>query len=540
MEIHEILIKNYKQLQDFQLKLSSTNSKLSPLSLRFLVGENGSGKSSLIEAIGLIFTRAMHDESPGFEYEIIYSVINKIGNKTYVYLTNQPGRKLTGRLQVRTHSQKSKVKHAKIKEYRFSEQTELHPNRIFSLASGPNNELEDVLLWSPLKSLHSDLYDKDEKISSGREIEINYLESLYKKFLLEPVCLNFDVKTAVYILIALFFSMPRVEQERVGFLEKRRALLQDIPGLTPVGFSLTIGEKQIQSLRVKKANSENRKLPQFIDRFYRLLEHSWNQSYCSIEHTNDGQEPKVHRNFYFPMTIENEDVFRVMTIGEEEISPLDLLTTFMVASRAGYLKEAHIQFSHGHSKQILDENELSDGEWLWLCRMGLVLLAQNGNVDNVLFLFDEPDVFLNERWIIDFVSDLHRYSQVSKFNGKFFEKGYMNHEYFIATHSTLMLTDALPTQTYIFQKRNRTKENEIELEAAQVQVSTFAADRAEISARLFTNKQRTGTYAQEKINQAIEERNLKQLNLIIDEVGPGFDRFRLEDVRLSINPLAKD
>lgn len=532
MEIHEIQIKNFKQLQDFALILNETKLKLSPLSLRFLIGENGSGKSSLIEAIGLIFTRAMHDESPGFEYEIVYSVFNKVGKRTFVYLTNQSGRKLTGRLQVRTHTEVEKVKNGEIQAYRFSEQTELHPNKIFSFASGPNNELEDVLFWSPLKSLHSDLYDKLQ-VHDRQEAEINYLERLYKKFLFEPVCLNFDVKNAVYILIALFFTTPHLDNAKLEYKKKRKDLLQNIPGLIPRGFSLTVDEKRIQSLKINRLLLY--KHPLFIRKFRRLIEFGWEQSYCSIEHTSVGEEPLVHRKLYFPISLEHDKVI----IGGEEIEPLDFLTTLMVASRAGYLKEAHIQFTNGDSNHIIDESELSDGEWLWLCRMGLVLLTQNNNIDNMLFLFDEPDVFLNERWIMDFVRDLNQYSTISKFNGEQYEIGYMNHEYFIATHSTLMLTDALPTQTYIFQK-SCIEGKGIKLEAEQVQVSTFAADRADISARLFTNKQRTGTYAKQKIDEAIEQQDIVQLDKIISQVGPGFDRFRLEDVRVSIIPLKKD
>ena len=45
----------------------------------FLIGCNGSGKSSVLEAVGLIFTRIMQNELPGFIFELKYRMPDGTG-----------------------------------------------------------------------------------------------------------------------------------------------------------------------------------------------------------------------------------------------------------------------------------------------------------------------------------------------------------------------------------------------------------------------------------------------------------------------------
>lgn len=535
MEIHKITISHYKQLRNFQLAFSANDRSLSELAIKFLIGENGSGKSSLIEAIGLIFTRALHDESPGFEYELTYSVFDNKGKRVYVYLTNQKKKKLTYRLQVRTHPEFDKVDRAGIRDYRFSEQTELHPNKILSFASGPNNELEDVLYHSALKSLHSDMYDE---MNNGQEATIDHLESLGASFVYEPNFLNFDNRSAIFILLALVSSVPDRPQFRKAYLAKRQKLLDNVPGFNPLGFSVTVDEMTIDKLLLGRPGVVLKKWPRYLSLFRQWLGKAWEQSSVAIRHSSDGQPPRVQRTFYFSLSKEHaaEDGYGLLdNCPPEDLhrAPLEFLNMLMVAYRSGYIADAHLQYTVTGSDHVLDDGELSDGEWLWLCRMGLVLLVQQENIDNVLFLFDEPDVFLNESWTMQFVEELYRLGKVPKFNGSEYRDGFMNHEYFIATHSTLLLTDAMKSQTYVFHKLLN-EQNGVTIEAEQVNMSTFAADRTEISARLFTKRNRTGKYARQKINQAIKSKSIDDLDRLIAEVGPGYDRFRLEHMRISL------
>ncbi len=73
MQIQRLYIESYKRLQNFEIEFRQ------PVSL--LIGRNGSGKSSLLEALAWIF-RSAHltyveekPETPPFNFKITYEVL---------------------------------------------------------------------------------------------------------------------------------------------------------------------------------------------------------------------------------------------------------------------------------------------------------------------------------------------------------------------------------------------------------------------------------------------------------------------------------
>src|SRR6266850_1078963 len=66
MRLDEVTISEFKNLRDFRVDFDEA----SPYTV--LVGENGSGKSNLIEALTLIFRALDLDEPAPFSYELKY------------------------------------------------------------------------------------------------------------------------------------------------------------------------------------------------------------------------------------------------------------------------------------------------------------------------------------------------------------------------------------------------------------------------------------------------------------------------------------
>lgn len=56
MKLEYLYLDGYKSLKKVSLSFKEQESSAS---VNFLIGQNGSGKSSLLEAIGLIFSRIM-------------------------------------------------------------------------------------------------------------------------------------------------------------------------------------------------------------------------------------------------------------------------------------------------------------------------------------------------------------------------------------------------------------------------------------------------------------------------------------------------
>ena len=67
MKLDYLAIDGYKGLKKLEINFQKQSSATA---IDFLIGKNGSGKSSVLEAIGLIFTRIMQNETPGFAFEL--------------------------------------------------------------------------------------------------------------------------------------------------------------------------------------------------------------------------------------------------------------------------------------------------------------------------------------------------------------------------------------------------------------------------------------------------------------------------------------
>ena len=73
MQLERIRIQNYKCLKDVTAVFRAPAEK-DALSVHLLVGVNGSGKSCFLEALGMIFTRIIQGEAPGFPFSLEYRV----------------------------------------------------------------------------------------------------------------------------------------------------------------------------------------------------------------------------------------------------------------------------------------------------------------------------------------------------------------------------------------------------------------------------------------------------------------------------------
>ena len=134
-------------------------------------------------------------------------------------------------------------------------------------------------------------------------------------------------------------------------------------------------------------------------------------------------------------------------------------------------------------------------------------MAQAHCGDNTLFLYDEPDVHFNDDWNRDFIQCLYEIC------------GERGHEFLIATHSTLMLTDAMYEQVYLLENLpgGRTKMEE-------VNISTFAAGRDEISRQVF-QAESIGAFAEGFVQERIRTNDPEKIEETIGKMGPGYRRF---------------
>lgn len=530
MKLEYLYIDGYKGLKRLKLQFKEQTGVVP---VDFLIGCNGSGKSSVLEAVGLIFTRIMQNELPGFIFELKYRMPD--GTGIYVKPQKKGFCDASGR---RRKLYVELEKNGKTQQL-YSIPDEYLPDRIISYCSGANSSMEDILIRSPRASLASDLYDlslamdvengegpvsgKEEhpgESSVARGEAAEEILSFYERLDVNPRVLFLDAVTSKFILPALFAVMPfdmqddRISEKALRYATLRKKLLKRLNiRLIPAAFSLRIDDTRLEEAADRPQMSILR----------RLLSQDVKLSNCVIHRTStdrleeDGSlagetaavflfeswEAEGEKVFYHPMLQRYFDG-----------NPFALISTLLTAWREGVIREIHFSYRNGDERGLYEMEDLSDGELMWLARIGLILMAQNHCGENTLFLYDEPDVHFNDDWSRDFVRFVYAMCSMDGTSGN---------EFLVATHSDLILTDAMRSQIHLFENPTGSR-----TEVKELEISTFAAGRDSISKQVFKASS-IGGFASDTIKELMAETDPEQLAQAISKIGPGYQRFRLQE-----------
>lgn len=533
MKLEYLYIDGYKGLKRLKLQFKE---QAGVVPLDFLIGCNGSGKSSVLEAVGLIFTRIMQNELPGFIFELKY----RMPDGTGIYVKPQKkgfcdtfGRRRKLYVELEKNGKTQQL---------YSIPDQYLPDRIISYCSGANSSMEDILIRSPRASLASDLYDLslamgagagedpgsgneehpgETRVAQGEAAE--EILSFYERLDVNLRVLFLDAVTSKFILPALFAVMPfdmqdnNISEKALGYASLRKKLLKRLNiRLIPAAFSLRIDDTKLEEAADRPQISILRRLLSQDTKGVAL-------SNCVIHRTSadrteedgslagetaavflfDSWEADGEKVFYHPMLQRYFDG-----------NPFSLISTLLTAWREGVIREIHFSYRNGDERGLYEMEDLSDGELMWLARIGLILMAQNYCGENTLFLYDEPDVHFNDDWSRDFVRFV--YSMCSM-------DGKSGNEFLVATHSDLILTDAMQSQIHLFENPTGSK-----TEVKDLEISTFAAGRDSISRQVF-KASAIGGFASDSVKTYMEEKDPDKLKDAISKVGPGYQRFRLQE-----------
>ena len=533
MKLEYLYIDGYKGLKRLKLQFKEQTGVVP---VDFLIGCNGSGKSSVLEAVGLIFTRIMQNELPGFIFELKYRMPD--GTGIYVKPQKKGFCDASGR---RRKLYVELEKNGKTQQL-YSIPDEYLPDRIISYCSGANSSMEDILIRSPRASLASDLYDlslamdvengegpvsgKEEhpgESSVARGEAAEEILSFYERLDVNPRVLFLDAVTSKFILPALFAVMPfdmhddRISEKALRYATLRKKLLKRLNiRLIPAAFSLRIDDTRLEEAADRPQMSILRRLLSQDVKGKAL-------SNCVIHRTStdrleeDGSlAGETAAVFLFEsLEAEGEKVFyHPMLQRYFDGNPFALISTLLTAWREGVIREIHFSYRNGDERGLYEMEDLSDGELMWLARIGLILMAQNHCGENTLFLYDEPDVHFNDDWSRDFVRFVYAMCSMDGTSGN---------EFLVATHSDLILTDAMRSQIHLFENPTGSR-----TEVKELEISTFAAGRDSISKQVFKASS-IGGFASDTIKELMAETDPEQLAQAISKIGPGYQRFRLQE-----------
>ncbi len=196
--------------------------------------------------------------------------------------------------------------------------------------------------------------------------------------------------------------------------------------------------------------------------------------------------------------------------------PFQFFRTLVELQEVGILQQVNLAVAKQHplggdqpDRTLLAES-LSDGELAFLERMALIhLLKEN----ECLFLFDEPETHFNDTWKRDLVNHVEQTLAGT------------NSEVILTTHASITLTDAYPHEVILLSHRGQ----------EQVPL-TLAAEPGEILRTVFEADRSVGRRAIKDITRAIEHGETADLETLLDQVGPGYFRFKIvEELRRRVS-----
>jgi predicted ATPase len=206
-------------------------------------------------------------------------------------------------------------------------------------------------------------------------------------------------------------------------------------------------------------------------------------------------------------------------------SPFNFYQMLVNLQENGILRQANLVIEYtpdnrsGQARRVLLSDDLSDGEFAFLSRMGLIYLL---NEKECLFLLDEPEVHFNDDWKRNLVDSIERALTIP-------EK--TESEVILTSHASIVLTDAYPDEiilmTYLGQEDN------IPL--------TFAAEQGEVLRILFDSERSVGRRAMRNVEDVIKNGSIQDLEALLEQVGPGYYRFKIvKELQSRVPPTEQD
>lgn len=392
MRIKSFKTSKYKNLHNIDIKFDADV-------LALLVGQNGLGKSNLIEILTLIFRdlyiikekkyfieSAIQSDLSDYviEYECngIQLKINYLDDKLEIYLKDTEG------------------VYQAISFAEFARNSDLFlPKRIMGYYSGENKRLEKILNEYTSKEKQQQLAAYKKGTVSKRLRNIFFSENGHSQLILftlifywnHPIfgeainnllnnILDLDEMTGFDIK----FKSPQFA--KLNNLKKRHATLQDYEG------------------EILSTNDYNKyaDTPIFwgikgsIDPLLRLFLFEYlGTSSCTIYEDKNQEYFAIHEESLSYDTF-MENIYRVFP------EPLDFFDALEAASSIGALDELKLSISKSGDEDFYSFTALSEGEQQLISVLGLMTILRDDQ-EEVLYLIDEPDTHINPLWQRNFV-----------------------------------------------------------------------------------------------------------------------------------------
>ncbi len=527
MRLQKIRIKDYRILKNFSLDFMRTTpaaANVTPqisqedYTLDLLVGVNGTGKSSLLRALGEIFQHLWRYEKPRFGFAISYQTQSYPEGIFISNLDEETG-------DVRPPDAPLRLRIGSAEEEPFDViDSKYLPPWIVAFTSGSEQgwELPNTTNGGQPAS------DGEPALPMENNVTLKnwYLNELPGKPVVEnrPVTTRLDSNflfisldiAPLVVLCGLLFDMHPATAPNTSRQRLLQSALQECKLKAIRGFSLKF--RMNTELLLTEDST-------FIAELGKLAHHTiqTGSDYLLVFSLVDRDTPSQSTPDA-PVT-KPEDLLQ---LGGGAIGLFRSLVRLQKpgADEPSILREVHLFLEGNRSTPQEAEPEkksplhlfdwLSDGEQSFLSR--LCLLALLGDAE-ALVLLDEPEVHFNDYWKRQLVRMIVRALKQQE----------RHCHVFMTTHSSITLTDVKNTDIWVLQR-----EKDHTSYALPPALRTFGADPSDIMITVFGAENATGAQSIDSIEDIInlradssqERANKKDsLNQLLEQVGPSYWRF---------------
>lgn len=413
MQLQRIWIQAFRNLRDVEIGFnthlapsagSPPDAPRVPIRSHALIGQNGTGKSNLIEALITIFRDVDLDHEANFDYELDYTIRGyAVRIKADLSQQKRPFVWVDGKAE----SQKFLVKHAKL----------YLPSHVFAYYSGKNERIES--LFRTHQDRYKDLLKKDDDDLVRR---LFYCRGGHSQLVLLACLLSNDP-----VFTKLLRNLHIESIESALFVLKKPYALR------------ALDDKDIVEGDPRFWYARGTVVSGFLDKL-------WQIAWAPIQETRQvsidfRRRPEKQDLMY--LYVPNNS--KLMELGDKVGTPERFFRYAEAAYIGDLLEEVRITVkkSDDHGGKV-SFTRLSEGELQILTVLGLMRIT---NEDHCLFLLDEPDTHLNPIWKLRYFDDIE-----SVLTPKEGSQAQGESQILITTHDPMMVGSLRSEQVHILRR----------------------------------------------------------------------------------------